>query len=297
MTSMRNGEEKPLKENRTPRLSARQVKKLSLLLAAVAAFIAAAAVWGPEMLAAYRDKAILNQIRTQETEKGTAGYRYSLSGNEKVYILAKCLDSRSLPESEQNAMARTASDDQPVEGNYAFVANKREAAGQEGASEASGIELCNKGLEELKELGILPGEVQSLQEGSSEAVLYSAIDVSEPRNSVLVWKASPDMEAQPGDREARLLEIYVDADTGKVYEFYARTGIASWEEIDAEGIAETWAEYMGLEEPRAYENANPLSEDTPYFQKYCFAGMEGDDTVVTIGFYEGINEMYLKISR
>ena len=82
-----------------------------------------------------------------------------------------------------------------------------------------------------------------------------------------------------------------------MYEFYARTDISCWTEVDADGIAAAWAEYMGLEAPLEYENANPLSENTPYFKKYSFAGMEDDNTIVTIGYYEGINELYLKISR
>ena len=72
----------------------------------LAAVIVGLAVWGPEVLAKYRDKGILNQIKAQETQTGTEGYRYSLGSNEKVYILSKCLNNQILPESEQNAMTR-----------------------------------------------------------------------------------------------------------------------------------------------------------------------------------------------
>lgn len=277
------------------KFSLKQLKKISLLLIVAAAFIVVLAVWGPEALARYRDKGILNRIQAQETDAGTEGYRYSLSGNEKLFILSKCLNSQTQPESEQNALTRT-ENVQDLTGTYAFVANKKEALA-EGTSESVGIELCNQGIRELRERGILPEEVEEIREASYQAVLYSAIDVPEPRNSVLVWKISQGTTVQNTDRESCLLDAYVDADTGKVYEFYARTEISSWEEMDADGIAAAWAEYMELEAPVEYENANPLSESTPYFKKYCFAGMEDDDTVVTIGFYEGINEMYLKISR
>ena len=238
----------------------------------------------------------LNLVQNRETERGTQGYRYSLSGNEKVYILSKCLDSQMQPESDQNALFRVKAENQDVTGTYAFVANKKDASGQD-VSEADGIELCNQGIRELKKLGILPEEVEELQEDSYQAVLYSAIDVPEPRNSVLVWKVNLNASAQIADREHCLLDAYVDADTGKVYEFYVRTGFSSWEEVDVDRLAAAWAEYMGLEEPREYVNANPLSENTPYFKKYSFAGMEDDNTIVTIGFYEGVNELYLKISK
>ena len=57
-----------------------------------------------------------------------------------------------------------------------------------------------------------------------------------------------------------------------------------------------WADYMGLDAPTAYESDNPLLETTPYFRKYVFSGMGDGRTIVTVGYYEGINEIFLKIS-
>ena len=34
-----------------------------------------------------------------------------------------------------------------------------------------------------------------------------------------------------------------------------------------------------------------------YFKKYVFAGMGNEKTIVTIGFYEGINKFFLKVSK
>lgn len=274
------------------------MKKISLLLIPLAIVIVGFAVWGPEALAQYRDKSILNQVHTQEAETGLEGYRYSLSANEKLYILAKCLSSQILPESEQNAMTRPDSanrDYQKLMGAYAFVANRKDSSGQEVLA-SQGIELCNQGIAELKKLGILPWEVLELAASSYSAVQYSAIDVPEPRNNVLVWKISLNTATQNANKKNRLLDAYVDADTGKIYEFYVRTENTSWSEIDADSIVQVWAEYMGLEEPAEYTNANPLAETTPYFKKYSFSGMEANSTVITIGFYEGINELFLKIS-
>ena len=76
-----------------------------------------------------------------------------------------------------------------------------------------------------------------------------------------------------------------------------RIEASSWDEVDPDGIIGAWAEYMGLEAPQEYEGTNPLSETTPYFKKYVFAGMEEGTTIVTVGFYEGIQELFLKISR
>lgn len=193
-------------------------------------------------------------------------------------------------------MTRNDLENLELTGTYAFVANRKDASGQE-VPESTGIELGNQGIRELKSLGVLPDEVQELTENDYRADLYSAIDVPEPQNNVLVWKIGLSTGARNADRQNRLLDAYVDADTGKVYEFYVRTEISSWAQVDADGIAAAWAEYMELGQPTEYENTNPLSENTPYFRKYTFAGTEEGDIVVTIGYYEGINELYLKISR
>ncbi len=277
----------------------KRMENIGLLLLPLAAVIVALAVWGPEALAEYRDNNILNQITTQDAGKGTEGYRYSLSGNEKLYILSKCLNNQILPESDQSAMTKADNvnlDYQELTGTYALVVNRKDSSGQEILA-GDGIELCGQAVEELKELGIIPQSVKAVTESAYSAVMYSAIDVPEPRNNVLVWKISLDTGKQTADRTNRLLDAYIDADTGKVYEFYVRIDASSWEEVDADGIISAWAEYMGLEEPREYEGTNPLSETTPYFKKYTFAGMGEGNTIVTIGFYEGINELFLKISK
>ena len=56
----------------------------------LAALVLAAAIWGPEKLSGYTDKATLNQITVETVEEENEGYRYTLSSNEKLYILAKC---------------------------------------------------------------------------------------------------------------------------------------------------------------------------------------------------------------
>lgn len=275
-----------------------KIKKINILLLPLAVIIVAAAVWGPEAMANYRDGNVLNRIHVRETETGTEGYRYSMSNNERVYILSKCLNNQILPESDQNAMTSVDSvnlDYQGLTGTYALVVNRKDSAGQE-IDETEGLQLCDQGIQELKELGILPQEIQSLSARSYSAVMYSAIDVPEPRNNVLVWKISFASQKQNANKENRLLDAYVDADTGKIYEFYVRTEL-EWKDIDPDEIIRIWGEYMELGDPQEYAATNPLSESTPYFKKYSFPGMEEGNTIVTVGFYEGINELFLKISR
>lgn len=253
-------------------------------------------IWGPEALAVYKDKGVLNRIHVQEEEGEGEGYRYQLSSNEKLYILSQCLNSQIIPESEQSALTRdTGMDYQDLTGTYAFVVNKKGPSGKEITDEEI-YAACNQGLAALRELGILPDGIREVKASSYEATMYSAIDVPEPRNNVAVWKISLSNSHQNADKENRLIDAYVDADDGKIYEFYVRTQL-EWEDIDTDAMIEKWASYMELSQPEEYETDNPLLETTPYYKKYAFSGIGGERTIVTIGFYDGINELYLKISK
>lgn len=269
---------------------------LSPALLILTVLVVVLSVWGPGALAAYMDRGILNQIRTQEEETGGEGYRYKLSSNEKLHILSQCLNAQNLPETEQSSGTRTAGTAyQELTGTYAFVVNHNGPSGQEITDEEI-YETANKGLSILKEAGILPEEIQEIQAGAYEATLYSAIDVPEPRNNVAVWKLSMTGSLQNANKENRLIDAYIDADDGKIYEFYVRAQL-KWEDINPDKLIEQWSSYMGLTLPEAYETDNPLLETTPYYKKYVFSGGGEERTIVTIGFYEGINELFLKISR
>lgn len=259
-------------------------------------------IWGPEGLARYRDREVLDKIYTQKVETAGEGYRYTLSSNEKLYILSESLSSQILPESEQYALTGdkgAAAEYQELSGTYAFIVNHRGPSEKE-ITDKEIYETCNSGLNTLSELGILPDTVRKVEEAAYDAILYSAIDVLEPRNNVAVWKISLSNRQINANKENRLIDAYIDADSGKIYEFYARTALA-WEDIDPDKIMEKWSEYMGLSKPAPYKVETPLMESTPYFKKYIFSGSadseEKEKTIVTIGFYEGINEIFIKISR
>ncbi len=273
-------------------------KVVNAVAAGAAALVVALSIWGPEFLARYKDAHTLNRITTQAVEGESEGYRYSLSSNEKLYILSKCLNNRVLPESELSAMTRTQEegvDYEEITGTYALVVNRQGPTEKE-ITDGEIFDICNEELEQLKELGVVPAEVKEVSAGSYTAVLYSAIDVLEPRNNMSVWKVSLSTSQQNADKANRLLDVYLDADTGKIYEFYVRTQ-GEWEDFAPQDMVKQWSEYLGLSGLEKYEPINPLSETTPYFEKYRFPGMEEGNTVVTVGFYEGIDELFLKISR
>lgn len=255
-------------------------------------------IWGPESLAEYKDKEILNVPYTNIVETAGKVYRYSLNSNEKIYILSKCLNNQIIPESDQSALTRSEAADieyQELAGTYAFVVNHKGPSGKEITDEEI-YETSNKGLDMLKELGILPDTVREVEAAAYDAVLYSAIDVLEPRNNVAVWKLNLSNSQKNANKDNRLIDAYIDADNGKIYEFYARTRL-EWKDIDTDVIINKWSEYMGLTKPMPYDAENPLMETATNFKKYEFAGIGEEKTIVTIGYYEGINELFLKISK
>lgn len=273
-------------------------KRINITILIAAILLLVFAIWGPERLAGYKDKKTLNHVTVETVENQSEGYRYSLSNNEKMYILAKCLNNQVLPESEMSSMTGVESKDVAYEeltGTYAFVVNHQGPSDKEITGEKI-YEICNEGLDEMKALGILPDSVKNVQSTSYNAVLYSAIDVLEPRNNMSVWKVSLSTLHQNANKANRLLDAYIDADTGKIYEFYVRTEL-KWDDINPDEIVKKWSDYIGLTGQEKYEDANPLLETTPYYKKYKFSGMDDGNTIVTIGFYEGINELFLKISR
>lgn len=263
----------------------------------VAVVVILAALWGPEWIAARRDERLLNSITTEAVE-GAEGYRYRMSINQKLYLLGRCLSSQTLPESELRFLTRVdneAGNYGEMTGTYAFVEN-RQQPGEGQIQEEAVYEACNREIQTLKEQGILPGEVKEVSEDSYEAVICSAIDVLEPRNNLSVWKISMSTDVRNADKSNRFLDIYLDADTGKIYEFYVRTG-QQWDDIDTDAMIDRYAEYLELTGLEKNEDQNPLLETTPYFAKYTFPGEEEGSTTVTIGYYEGIRELFLKVGR
>lgn len=273
-------------------------KYIFVLLIIGTACVVLGAIWGPEQLSKYRDRYTLDKIQSEIVEGNGEGYRYSLNSNEKLYILSKCLTNQVLPESEASALTKvqTDMDYNNLTGNYAFVVNHQEPSDKE-ITEEQIYERCNEELAKMHTLAILPEEVRNVTAATHSAVLYSAIDVLEPRNNLSVWKISLKTGQQNAKKEGCLLDVYIDADTGLVYEFYVRTAGSTWEDIDSDSMVAQWSEYLGLTGQGEYEDANPLLETTTDYKKYRFAGIDNGNTVVTVGFYEGINELFLKISR
>ncbi len=252
-------------------------------------------IWGPEALSDYRDRSLLGTIHEQQVESGEEGYRYQLSPAEKLYVLSRALESQAAAESEWGLKGQGQETwQQESGGSYAFVVNHRGLS--EDVSYEEMNEAVNQALSDLKEAGILPESVQRVEPELYEAELYSAIDVREPRNSATVWRLTLSQSQRGLLKENRLMEAYMDADDGKIYEFYARTE-RKWEDMDPDTLVSSWCQYLGLPKPRAFESSGILSEATPFFRKYVVQGNGEERTIVTVGFYEGIQEIFIRITQ
>ncbi len=259
-------------------------------------FLLLLSLFGPEQMSRYKDHGMLNQITVEEAESSGAGYRYTLNSNEKLCLLSECLNHQVIPESELSALTRVETADVDYEeliGTYAFVVNRQGPSGRE-ITDDKIYEICNREIAILKEQQVIPESVKEVTASSYEAVLYSAIDILEPQNNMSVWKVSLSTSQQNADKTNRLIDAYVDAETGKMYGFYVRTE-KIWAELAPEQMIEAWSSYLGLAGRKIYESGNPLQETASEYVKYRFPGMKDRSTVVTIGFYEGINELFIKI--
>jgi hypothetical protein len=254
------------------------------------------AIFGPERISVYKDKATLNHIVSEAADEMGEGYKYTPDSNEKLYLLSKCFESMTTSESELSSMTRLEPaevDYEEIAGIYAMVLNRQESSDVEISYEEI-FDRCNEELTELKKLGIIPESVKDVSSQLYGAELYSAIDVLEPQNNISVWKISLLTDTRNADKADSVIDIYMDADSGKVYEFYVR-GDTSWEAVNPEKAVSDWAEYLGLYGMEEYISVNPLLESSTNYVKYSFPSGDDTTTVVTLGFYDGINELYLKL--
>lgn len=268
-------------------------KKADIIVIIAAICVLLFAVWGPEKIAKYKDRSTLDHIISETVEDTGEGYRYTLSENQKLYILSKCLDGRSVPESELSSLTDMDSQGagyEEITGTYAFVINRQGPSDMEITSQEI-FNRCNEQLAELKELGVIPESVKDVSSELYSAELYSAIDVLEPRNNMSVWKVSLLTDTRNANKADRVIDAYIDADSGKIYEFYVR-GNMEWNDIDPDEVVGNWSDYLGLYGMEAYDSVNPLLESTPDYAKYRLPAGDDASTVVTLGFYEGIINSY-----
>lgn len=252
--------------------------------------IGAAAVLGPSVISKYYDSSVLSGVMLEEKDAAVEGYRYNLNVDEKLYVLSNALKNRVAPQSDYSAAIRANDSLSEVRTqSYAFQPVYNETSFND-KTRAAALTALRDELSALSEKGILPAIDFDPDGGSYDAALYTAIDVLEPKMSAEVWNISFDgIIIREG-----LVECVMDAQSYKIYSIAVRAD-KSWEEYDADEIVKLWAEYAGLSAPEPYALESALSESATYYKKYTINGAGDDKTVVTVGYYDGIKEFFIRI--
>ena len=268
--------------------------KISIKYLVVGLFVCAiiiAAALAPSFISRFYDGAELGEIIIEEKDASFEGFKYNLSVDEKLYVLSNALNNRILPQSDYFSAIRLPDSLSYIQTqSYAFqsVYNESDFNNE---TQAAALKTLENELHLLTEKGIIPSFDFNSDDGY-ETGLFTAIDVLEPRKSVTVWQINSSSIIIHGG----LVDCVMDAQTNKIYSITFRHE-NSWEQYDVAEIVRLWAEYLGISAPEPYEPGSPLAEDATYHQKFSTNGEEGDKTIITVEYYDGINEFFIKISR
>ena len=265
-----------------------------LLLVATAAIV----VWvvlGPDMLAGYNDAMVLDRVSTEPAAGLAGGFRYRLTANERVFILSMALQNRVLPQSDYAVLTRgnTTRGLEPW-ATFAYTENRRgPSPGELTADDAA--RACAVSLEQLRASGALPECRFEPETDPYDIQFYTAVDMLDPQKYISVWQIVYDQDRPAADYRGALLEAWLDAETGKLYGFSLRSETEP-ENFDPGAIMDAWRAYAEVGGAEMLTGDNPLWETTPHYQKYTIDGMGSEKTVVTVGYYEGIHEIFLRIT-
>jgi len=263
-----------------------------VLMTVTTAVIITLATFGPSVLAKYNDANVLNRVGTESAVGLTAGFRYSLNANERVYILSMALKNQVSPQTDYAALTRGRTGD--PSSSFAYTENRRGSSPGEMSYEEA-LKACDKALAELQKTGVIPDCRFDPDNNAYDINLYTAVDISDPQKNISVWQIVYASSRPISEYRGALLEAWLDAETGALYGFSLRSDNPP-ESFEPDALADAWRQAAGLTETQLSEQNNPLSETTPHYKKYILEGLDYDSTVVTVGYYEGINEIFVRIT-
>ncbi|MCL1807074.1 MAG: hypothetical protein FWG31_05165 [Oscillospiraceae bacterium] len=266
-------------------------KTLSYLLVIVpAAIIILLASVGPSVLTGLNDQNALDRVETQPVVGLAEGFRYSLNPNERLYILSMALQNRAIPQTDFAALIRGRTAESLS--SYVYTENRSGPSfGELTLEEAQ--KACGAALSELTATGAIPECLYELD--NCETRLYTAVELSDPQKNISVWQITTAYGNPMTAARGALLEAWLDAEDGTLYAFALRTETPP-EAFDPDAVIRAWCGITGLTGAEPLTEDNPLLETTPHYRKYVIEGAEHERTVVTVGYYEGINEIILRIT-
>ena len=257
----------------------------------------------PAKLARYYDNSMLGVVYKESTAISPESFQYSsLSERERLYIVSMALGNRNILQSDYVASIRekaTRSDRDDTVMTFAYIENTRGPSTDEldaiQATEACKTELTEiiRACPDLKE----NIDVTELNLNPCSEQLYSAVYMLDPQKNVPVWQIEYSSAIPPTVNDNlpfALMEAYVDAETGKLYGFAFRLNQADAENFEPDALAKAWLDRLGITSFEDITDDNPFTEDASLYNKFATDGMDSAKTVFTVGFYEGVNEVFVK---
>lgn len=271
--------------------------KVNYFVATVFIFIIIiASIFSPLFISKKNDVNIIGKVMYEEMQDDNIGYVFKLNTNEKLYILSKVLNDYFIPESKYTDLVNekiSGSNLPNPQTQYAIIKNNRGTSENEISSNQI-YDKCMQEIKELQNLKFINHLGIDIKKDFYNGNLYSAFDVFEPQKNFSIWQLEYTGNVQPTKDKNILLDAYLDAETGKIYGFSVCVE-QSWESMDIDNMAKIWCEYLEIGNPTPYIETENIFEITPFYKKYSIDGINGNTTIMTIGFYDNVNELFLKI--
>lgn len=257
----------------------------------------------PAKLARFHDNSMLGIVHKESAAISPESFQYSsLSERERLYIVSMSLGNRNIMQSDYAASIRekaSRSDRDDTVMTYAYVENTRGPSTDElDANQA--VKACKQELTEIIRACTFFKEdidVTKLNLNPCREQLYSAVYMLDPQKNVPVWQIEYSSAIPPTNNDNlpfALMEAYVDAETGKLYGFAFRLKQVDADNFDPEALCKAWLDRLNITSFEDITDGNPFTEDASLYNKYATDGMDNAKTVFTVGFYEGVNEFFVR---
>jgi len=275
-------------------------KKYAVVLLLVTLVIALS-IFMPARLARFRDNSMMGVVHRENNAISPESFQYSsLSEQERLYIVSMALGNRNILQSDYAASLREKairSGRGDTVMSFAYVKNNRGAYADE-LDVNQAVEACKTELAEI--IGACAGlkEIRNVQDlilNPCSGQLYSAVYMLDPQKNVPVWQIEYSTAVPPvSDLPFALMEAYVDAETGKLYGFAFRLKQLEGDNFEPDALAKAWLVRLGITNFEDITDDNPFTENASRYNKFATDGMDSTKTVFTVGFYEGVNEVFVR---
>lgn len=277
-------------------------KKYAVVLLLVTSVIVLS-IFMPARLARFRDNSIMGVVHRENNAISPESFQYSsLSEQERLYIVSMALGNRNILQSDYAASLREKairSGRGDTVMSFAYVKNNRGAYADE-LDVNQAAEACKTELTEI--IGTCAGlkenwNVRDLNLNPCSGQLYSAVYMLDPQKNVPVWQIEYSTAVPPAPDDNlpfALMEAYVDAETGKLYGFAFRLNQLKGDYFEPDTLAKAWLERLGITSFQDITDDNPFTENASLYNKFATDGMDSTKTVFTVGFYEGVHEVFVR---